>query len=286
MAFIILHIFEKYYSYKKYLDKKKVKCYNRVDVYYKKGEKMNQILVSEKLYITPELKRKKKMYKIDFFISIFLVCILFSYYIYAEYDKNKSESISQEILSNMSFEDNVADDTTIKFENNSIVVILNTEDPFEVIYTEPAPEQDEEDNREWRVTENGTWYYALATINIPSINCTYPILNETTDELLKISPCKFWGADPNEVGNFCIVGHNYRSNKFFSKVPKLSIGDTIEITDLSGQTIVYKIYDKYTVDPTDTTCTTQRTNGLREITLITCTDDSKQRVIVKARELQ
>ena len=46
---------------------------------------MNQILVTKKLYITPELKRKKKMYKFDFLISIFLVCILTSFYIYAEY---------------------------------------------------------------------------------------------------------------------------------------------------------------------------------------------------------
>lgn len=247
---------------------------------------MNQILVSEKLYITPELKRKKRMYKIDFFISIFLVCILFSYYIYAEYDKNKGEAVSQEILASLSFEDNVADDTTIKFENNSIVVILNTEDPFEVIYSEPDDEINPNDNREWRVTESGTRYYPMATINIPSIDCTYPILNESTDELLKLAPCKFWGADPNEVGNFCIVGHNYRSDKFFSHVPKLQIGAEIEITDLSGQTLVYKVYDKYVVEPENTDCTTQRTNGLKEITLITCTNDSKQRVIVKARELQ
>ena len=60
---------------------------------------MNQILISEKLYITPELRRKKRMYKIDFFISIFFVCILFSYYIYAEYDKNKSENEAQELNS-------------------------------------------------------------------------------------------------------------------------------------------------------------------------------------------
>ena len=77
---------------------------------------MNQILISEKLYITPELRRKKKMYKIDFFISVFFVCILFSYYIYAEYDKNKSEAKSQEILSSITFEDNSVDDTTIKLE--------------------------------------------------------------------------------------------------------------------------------------------------------------------------
>ena len=30
---------------------------------------MNQILVTEKLYVTPELKRKKKMYKLYFLIS-------------------------------------------------------------------------------------------------------------------------------------------------------------------------------------------------------------------------
>ena len=248
---------------------------------------MNQILVSEKLYITPELKRKKRMYKIDFFISVFLVCILFSYYIYAEYDKNKNEAISQEILSSVTFEDNLVDDTTIKFSDNSIVVILNTEDPFEVIYTEPLeenPEDDPEGNIEWRVTENGTKYYVLGKINIPSINVTYPIINQTTDELLKISPTKFWGADPNEVGNFCIVGHNYRSNKFFSNVPELEDGDIIEITDLSDRTIPYEVYDKYVVDPSDTDCTSQRTNGMKEITIITCTDDSKQRVIVKARE--
>ena len=251
---------------------------------------MNQILVAEKIYITPELRRKKRIYKIDFFISVFLVCILFSYYIYAEYDKNKNEAVSKEILSNLNFENNVVDDTTIKFANNSIVVILNTEDPFEIIYSEPADE-DTTDNIDWRETSNGTKYYAVATIDIPSIDCTYPVLvadnpEDATklDELLKISPCKFWGPEPNEVGNFCIVGHNYRSNKFFSHVPDLSVGDRIEIKDLNGQTIIYKIYDKYVVQPDDVSCTSQRTNGLKEVTLITCTDDSKLRVIVKARE--
>ena len=226
------------------------------------------------------------MYKIDFFISIFLVCILFSYYIYAEYDKNKNEAISQEILSNLNFEDNITDDTTIKFSNNSIVVILNTEDPSEVIYSEPVEEGSADDNIEWLQTAAGTRYYALATINIPSINCTYPVLDRSTDELLKIAPCKFWGADPNEIGNFCIVGHNYRSNKFFSHVPELTVGDKIEITSLKGETLVYSVYDKYIVEPEDVSCTSQRTNGLKEITIITCTNDSKQRVIVKAREVE
>ena len=52
---------------------------------------MNQILVTEKLYVTPDLKRKRKLYKVVFFISVLLVCLLSSYYIYAEYDRGKSE---------------------------------------------------------------------------------------------------------------------------------------------------------------------------------------------------
>ena len=81
-------------------------------------------------------------------------------------------------------------------------------------------------------------------------------------------------------------GHNYRSNKFFSHVPELTVGDKIEITSLKGETLVYSVYDKYIVEPEDVSCTSQRTNGLKEITIITCTNDSKQRVIVKAREVE
>ena len=251
---------------------------------------MNQILISEKLYVTPELKRKKKMYKFDFFISIFLVCILFSYYIYAEYNKNKSEEESQEILSGLTFAENLADDTTITFEENAIVVILNSEDPYEVIVEEPPePEYEVTDElieRNTSVSPSGQEYYTIATINIPSINCYYPILNLTTDELLKISPCYFWGAEPNKEGNFCIVGHNYRSDKFFSKVPTLENGDIIEIKDLTGKTVEYKVYDKYIVEPEDVSCTSQLTDGKTEITVITCTNDSKKRVVVKAAAIE
>ena len=33
---------------------------------------MNQILVTEKIYVTPEIKRKKKMYKFEFFLTVFV----------------------------------------------------------------------------------------------------------------------------------------------------------------------------------------------------------------------
>ena len=71
---------------------------------------MNQILVTEKLYITPEIKRKKRMYKIRFFLSLFLICVLFSYYIYAENDRNKSEEVAHAILSQIENTNNISDE--------------------------------------------------------------------------------------------------------------------------------------------------------------------------------
>ena len=257
---------------------------------------MNQILVTEKLYITPELKRKKKVYKFNFIISIFFVCILTSLYIYAEYDRNKSEATSQQILEEMNQTlASTGEDTTIAQDDILLVVLDGTEEN----YNETEAEESEalsvaaiNEQAEVYVSSSGYRYKIIAKIEIPKINVTYSILQgETgsageTEELLKISPVKFHGCEPNEVGNFCIVGHNYRNTKFFSKVPTLVVGDTINITDLTGRTITYEIYDKHTVDPSDTSDTTQLTGGKKEITLITCTDDSKQRVIVRCREVK
>ena len=244
---------------------------------------MNQILIEEKLYVTPELKKKKKLFKFEFFLSVFLLCILSSYAIYAEYDRNKSEQVSQEILAGINFEP----ETEI-IEEEVTVVILNAIPEEEqvsetqTIQTEVIVEVPDEQKS---VASDGTEYYTIGVVNIPSINVNYPILSTYSDALLKIAPCKFHGPNPNEVGNLCIAGHNYRNSKFFSKVPNMELGDTIEITDLGGNTITYAVYDKFIVNPDELECTSQLTGGRREITLITCTNDNKQRHIIKAREV-
>lgn len=244
---------------------------------------MNQILVTKKLYITPELKRKKKVYKFHFILSIFLVVILISFYVYAEYDRNKSEEVSQELLE--SFANAETDDTVIK--DDILVIYLNdTVDTGEVEEIDNSNETNNKAVVEYTAS-TGEKYTVIGRVRIPKINVDYPIISYCTDGLLKIAPCKFWGADPNEVGNLCIAGHNYRNSKFFSKVPKLiGVGDIIEITDLLDRTLQYEVYDKYTVSPEDASATTQLTNGRKEITLVTCTDDSKLRVIVKAKEVK
>lgn len=267
---------------------------------------MNQILVTQKIYVTPELKRKKKIYKLNFFLSVFLVCVLFSYYIYAEYDRNKNEEISKEILASIDLsgtDDTLEyDNTTVKVENNVLIVMLDERESNkeEIDITKLARDvrnyiestQEQEDSapkQEVYTTESGARYTTGSIINIPSLDINYPILEtaqETIDEVLKISLVKFWGGEPNEVGNYVIVGHNYKNKKMFGKLSSINIGDEIELTDLTGRVLKYSVYDKYKVDPNDTRCTSQKTNGNREITLITCTNYGTQRLVVKAREIK
>lgn len=176
-----------------------------------------------------------------------------------------------------------------------IIIILETgififnsfskeeENPLEIM-VENIPQQEEIDElivRECEIDEKT--YEVIAVLYIPTLNIEYPVLSTTSKELLKISLNKYWGPNPNRPGNFCIVGHNYNNDKFFGKLNNIKIGEVIQLTDMSGKGLQYFVYDTYIVDPDDTNCTSQLTNGETEITLITCTKDFKQRFIVKAR---
>ena len=247
---------------------------------------MNQILVTKKLYITPELKRKKKVYKVNFIISVFFLIVLISVYIYAAYDRDKAEAMSQDILANAEQVDNTVADSDI------LIAVLNdtTDDGIETPVVISNTNQNA--NKTKQQSQSGYTYVTDGKIVIPKLGIEYGILDGETDseaeteELLKMSPVKFHGPEINTVGNYCIVGHNYRNSRFFSKVPTLVNGDIIQITDFADNSMVeYEVYDKYTVVPEDVSCTSQNTDGRTEITLITCTDDSSQRWIIKARAI-
>ena len=251
---------------------------------------MNQILVTEKLYVTPEIKRKKRMYKIRFFISVFLICVLFSYYIYAENDRNKSEEVAHEILGQIENTNNVknvvSDNTTKNIVNDVLIIALDEQDSNNAD-NEIQDQQNNTTHSNKNDTEENTYADLTESIlTIPCIGISYPVLSETSDELLKISLNKYWGNGPNKIGNYCIVGHNYANGKLFGKLNQMEIGDIATLKDIAtGKTVTYEAYNKYIVDPTDVSCTSQLTNGKREMTLITCKNYGTQRLIIKCREV-
>ena len=275
---------------------------------------MNQILVTEKLYVTPELRRKKRIYKINFILSIIVIGVLCGIYVHNEVERNQEQDISQDILEGIVEEEMNEAERIAANEEEGVwkIMIASVEQQANMQQTAQAINQNSQANTQsasnlqnqgstqvsttankkkrtkYITASNGKRYPSVGRIEIPKINVNYAILAQASgDKLvdwLKVSPCMFWGVYPNEIGNCSIAGHNYRNKRFFSKVPTLKIGDRIRITDAEGKKINYTVFNKYEVDPNDTSCVEEipGKENKRVVTIITCTNDSKKRVIVQA----
>lgn len=207
---------------------------------------MNQILETKNL---KEIKKCLKKFKLQLFISLIFIILLTIYWLSFYYNKSKKEFFSNALLINFNIE-------SLYYNKNSYSA------------------QNEENN-----------FLVIGIIEIPKINIKYTILSDTSDELLKISACRFYGPYPNKVGNLCIAAHNYDNNHFFSNLYQLNTGDIINIYDINNLLVTYSVYDKFETSKNDTSCTSQNTNGKREITLVTCNNFNKNRLIVKAKEI-
>lgn len=134
-------------------------------------------------------------------------------------------------------------------------------------------------------------YKVIGIVKIPQISIEYPILEignidpESAKKPMKLSIIKYWGENVNDYGNLSIAGHNNKDGTMFGKTKKLQKGDIVELTDLKGQTIQYSIYDIFVTDPNDVSILLPKDELIREVTLITCTNGNKQRLILKAKEI-
>lgn len=155
-------------------------------------------------------------------------------------------------------------------------------------YESSSMEKDEKKIKEYpkeKIEELYKGYDVVAKLEIEKIKLETYVIN-FSESALNISVTKFWGPAPNEVGNFCIAGHNFKNKNMFHNLKKLQIGDKLTLKDNNIGIIDYEVYNIYTVNPEDVSCLSQNTEGKKEITLITCTNDSKKRIIIKSRELE
>lgn len=210
-------------------------------------------------------KEKNKKIKIVIgicFISI-SICII-ALYIWKYYDIKKTIDYNTDVET---VSENIVDE-------NPTIIEENVEN-----------EQYKNEEKQEEIKEIGK-YSVIGKIIIEKIDLEDVILEKTTDTSLNLGLTKFWGPEINKPGNVSITGHNYKieRSKLFSELDKLQKGDTFELEDINKNRIIYKIYNKYTVDPEDTSCIDQNNDGKREVTLITCTKGAQKRIIIKARE--
>lgn len=209
---------------------------------------MNQILQTELKSNTLNLdvNNKKRIFKIQFFISLLAMSILVSFYTYNKILLNKKEQYSVPLINNYNI-------SKLYSSNNNNSASKN-------IYNN----------------------LIIGIIEIPKLNIFYPIFSKLDYELLKISPCRFYGEMPAYNSNLCIAGHNYDNNKFFSQISSLKNGDKIIIYNNSGEIFNYLVQKVYQTNENDFSPIYEKISSSYELTLITCNNFNNKRIVVKA----
>lgn len=155
---------------------------------------MNQILVNNKItikgYKKNEIYIKNNIYKYYFIFSISIIFAItgFVYSMFGYQNRNYQENLSKKLEESFSL-------STLYSNNTSYTVDID-----------------------YLKDDHKNEFEVIGIIKIDKIKISYPILSGINDELLKISPCRFFGPTPNCVGNLCIAAHNYDDNRFFSKI--------------------------------------------------------------------
>lgn len=174
-------------------------------------------------------------------------------------------------------------DKTVEENNNEQI-----EDDDEEVLTNIIAPPDDSSTSSPETTKKKIYYEGfvmIGYITIPKTNVKLPILDSVTPQAIEVAVAALYPSNPklNEPGNVVIIGHNRRNGQLFSNNEKLSVGDKILIKDTTGRELSYTIYQKFETSEQDTSFYTRNTNGVAEITLSTCTDDSKARIIILAK---
>ena len=122
----------------------------------------------------------------------------------------------------------------------------------------------------------------IGILNIPKINLEIGIIEGVSYEDIKYVVGHFPGSPmPGEKGNFSIAGHRISYfGQAFKDIDKLEKGDKVKVT-YNGKEYTYEITDMYEVTPNETEALNPTKDAT--ITIVTCTTDAKNRVIVKGK---
>lgn len=160
---------------------------------------------------------------------------------------------------------------------------LNNQEKYALELFENKIEKKKEEipeNQTYTVSYKG--YTILGRIEIPKAGINTVILKEHTYAAMNIGAIKTYGVDLNEKGGFVISAHNFRGkSSFFYPIRNLKNGDKINISDNKGRSMEYTVYSvsRY-VEPNDTSYLVKTDDY--HVTLVTCENGGKSRIVVKA----
>lgn len=114
-------------------------------------------------------------------------------------------------------------------------------------------------------------------LEIPDLGMVLPVINETSNRNLKISPCIYSGSVYQD--NLVIAAHNYRSH--FGKIKTLDQGTPVYVVDMDGNLFEYEVESIEVLQPT---AVKEMKNTDWDLTLFTCTIGGQARVTVRCEK--
>lgn len=116
---------------------------------------------------------------------------------------------------------------------------------------------------------------------IPRLDIKVPVLEGTDLKSLQVSAGHFENTGALGKGNYCIAGHNSTIYaEIFNDLDKIQIGDEMYLVDKDEKRTryLYVVSDYKIVEPDDVSVL--KDFGDNRLTVISCTDDGKQRQVV------
>lgn len=118
-------------------------------------------------------------------------------------------------------------------------------------------------------------------LEIPNLNIKVPVMDGTDKETLSVAAGHFEGTGSVGKGNYCIAGHNSTIYaEIFNELDKIQIGDEIYLIDNDDNRTkyIYVVSEYNIVNPQSISVLDNF--GDDRLTVITCTDDGKNRQVV------
>ena len=179
----------------------------------------------------------------------------------------KSKSIQNDLIKE--YEERTKEDNKNEIAEDNEVITNKS-------YEQSSNTYKNKGNKNNNSATNNPW--TIGILKISSINLKAPIVNG--EENLNYVVAKYKNS-PNfgENGNTILAAHNNMKGSIFRNLYKVKIGETVEVQK-DNEVFKYKITQREIVEPNDPRLLTQDLSK-KEITLITCTNRAKQRLILK-----
>lgn len=223
-------------------------------------------------------------------IKIVLIVILFvagiGIMLYPTYSKKKTADTQEKMMSDLKkkIEDNKNNkDSRVSDSSNTENNKKNTYDPD--LVKEEVKKLEIEEN-ESVVNKNNSDellknQQVIGIINIPAIDIEFPIVEGSNRANIAVAIGHMKGTSVlGGEGNCVLAGHHGGIyGVFFKNLEKLKKNDNVVLTDEYGTSYTYKVSKSFKVKPTDV-YVTDNLEGYN-LTLITCQDNGKNRLVVR-----